>query len=77
MKEKVAVYAGTFDPVTNGHLDVIERGARLFDKLYVVIPNNTNKTPVYNSPINTSFLVYLFFVLVILLSTLYKYNTKK
>lgn len=35
--EKIAVYNGTFDPVTNGHLDIIERAAKIFDKLYVTI----------------------------------------
>lgn len=35
--ERVAVYNGTFDPVTNGHLDIIERAAKIFDKLYVTI----------------------------------------
>ena len=48
MKEKVAVYAGTFDPVTNGHLDVIERGARLFDKLYVTIFINPKKQTLFS-----------------------------
>ena len=48
MKEKIAVYAGTFDPVTNGHLDVIERGARLFDKLYVTIFVNPKKQTLFN-----------------------------
>jgi pantetheine-phosphate adenylyltransferase len=42
---KIGVYPGTFDPITNGHLDIIKRSRNLFDKLYVVIPNNTNKTP--------------------------------
>lgn len=35
--EKIAVYNGTFDPVTNGHIDIIERAAKIFDKLYVTI----------------------------------------
>ena len=33
MKKNIAVYAGTFDPVTNGHLDIIERASRMFDTL--------------------------------------------
>ena len=37
MKKNIAVYAGTFDPVTNGHLDIIERASRMFDTLYVTI----------------------------------------
>lgn len=40
---KIGVYPGTFDPVTNGHIDIIKRGSLLFDKLYVVIPNNIQK----------------------------------
>jgi len=43
MSEKIAVYPGTFDPITNGHLDMIKRGAKMFDKLYVVLSENTNK----------------------------------
>lgn len=42
-----AVYPGTFDPVTNGHLDVIERGARLFDHLLVGVAVNVEKTPLF------------------------------
>ncbi|AXX64619.1 MAG: pantetheine-phosphate adenylyltransferase [Lactobacillus sp.] len=40
---KIGVYAGSFDPVTNGHLDIIQRASKLFDQLYVVIMNNTSK----------------------------------
>lgn len=40
---RIGVYPGTFDPVTNGHIDIIKRGSLLFDKLYVVIPNNIQK----------------------------------
>lgn len=45
---KIGVYPGTFDPVTNGHIDIIKRSKNLFDKLYVVIPNNTNKLPLFS-----------------------------
>jgi len=41
----IAVYAGTFDPVTNGHLDLIERAARLFDKVVVAIAMSPGKSP--------------------------------
>ncbi len=44
MKETIAVYAGTFDPVTNGHLDIIKRASKLFDQLYVTIFINPAKT---------------------------------
>ncbi|NSW90974.1 MAG: pantetheine-phosphate adenylyltransferase [Firmicutes bacterium] len=40
---KICVYPGSFDPVTNGHLDIIHRSARLCDKLIVAVGNNINK----------------------------------
>lgn len=43
MSERIGVYPGSFDPVTNGHLDIIKRGMEIFDHLYVVIPNNIQK----------------------------------
>lgn len=47
---KVAVYPGSFDPLTNGHLDIIKRGSQLFDQLAVAVMNNTSKTPVFSVP---------------------------
>ncbi|MEE8305051.1 MAG: pantetheine-phosphate adenylyltransferase [Candidatus Tectomicrobia bacterium] len=44
----VAVYPGTFDPITNGHLDLIERSLRMFDKLIVAIFDNPMKGPLFN-----------------------------
>lgn len=41
--KKIAVYAGSFDPVTNGHMDIIKRSAKLFDKVIVAILNNSAK----------------------------------
>ena len=43
MKPVVAIYPGTFDPPTNGHLDLIERGSKIFDKLVVSIVRNPEK----------------------------------
>jgi pantetheine-phosphate adenylyltransferase len=43
IKGQGAVYPGSFDPVTNGHLDVIERAARIFDHVVVAVANNTTK----------------------------------
>jgi pantetheine-phosphate adenylyltransferase len=43
-----AVYAGTFDPITNGHVDVIERAARLFDKIIVAVAFNTAKQSLFS-----------------------------
>ena len=44
---KTAVYPGTFDPVTNGHIDIIERALKLFDRLYVVVADNPQKAPTF------------------------------
>ena len=44
---KTAVYPGSFDPITNGHLDVIIRAANIFDKLVVAVLNNSSKSPVF------------------------------
>lgn len=46
---KVAVYPGSFDPVTLGHLDVIKRSLDLFDRLVVVVMHNTKKTPMFTA----------------------------
>jgi pantetheine-phosphate adenylyltransferase len=43
-----AIYPGSFDPITNGHLDLIQRGSRLFDKLVVSILRNDNKQPLFS-----------------------------
>lgn len=47
MTERVALYPGTFDPVTNGHLDVIGRAARLVDRLVVGVAINIGKGPLF------------------------------
>ena len=44
----IAVYPGSFDPITNGHLDIIKRAARIFDKLYVSILVNSAKAPAFD-----------------------------
>ncbi len=43
-----AIYPGTFDPVTNGHLDIIARAARLYHKVIVAVAVNSNKTPLFD-----------------------------
>jgi pantetheine-phosphate adenylyltransferase len=48
MPRRIGLYPGTFDPVTNGHLDVIARAARLLDKLVVGVAINTGKGPMLN-----------------------------
>ncbi|KAA3650147.1 MAG: pantetheine-phosphate adenylyltransferase [Proteobacteria bacterium] len=47
MKDKIAVYPGTFDPITNGHYDLIKRGASLFDELIVGIADSQRKGPLF------------------------------
>ena len=44
---KTAVYPGTFDPVTNGHIDIIERALKIFDKLFVVVADNPQKAATF------------------------------
>lgn len=44
---KTAVYPGSFDPVTNGHLDIIERALKIFDELIVAVVENPNKRPLF------------------------------
>jgi len=45
---KTAVYPGAFDPVTNGHIDIIERALKLFDKLYILVGENPQKTATFS-----------------------------
>lgn len=47
--ERIAVCPGSFDPVTNGHLDIIKRGATVFDRVYVAVLNNRNKHPLFRT----------------------------
>ncbi|MEK6682238.1 MAG: pantetheine-phosphate adenylyltransferase [Nitrospirota bacterium] len=48
MKKKIAVYPGTFDPITNGHIDLIERTLRIFDEVIIAIAHNPRKMPLFN-----------------------------
>lgn len=48
MKKVTAIYPGSFDPPTNGHLDLIHRGSRIFDQLIVAILRNPDKTPLFS-----------------------------
>ena len=48
MKRIKAIYPGSFDPPTNGHLDLIERGSEIFDELVVAILRNQEKTPLFD-----------------------------
>ena len=45
---RIALYPGTFDPITNGHIDIIERGLTLFDRIIVTIAINVQKEPLFS-----------------------------
>lgn len=45
---KTAIYPGSFDPFTNGHLDIVKKAAKIFDQVYVLIGVNTNKRRMYD-----------------------------
>lgn len=44
---KIAIYPGTFDPVTNGHIDLVERAGQIFDKVIIAVSNNPRKNPLF------------------------------
>jgi pantetheine-phosphate adenylyltransferase len=44
---KIAIYPGSFDPITNGHIDILERAMKLFDKVIIAIAQNTAKNPLF------------------------------
>jgi pantetheine-phosphate adenylyltransferase len=50
LKRVTAIYPGSFDPVTNGHLDLIHRGSKIFDELVVAILRNPEKNPLFSVP---------------------------
>lgn len=45
---KIAVYPGTFDPITNGHIDIIKRSLRIFDGVVIAVAPNPKKTPLFD-----------------------------
>ena len=45
---RTVIYPGSFDPVTNGHLDVVQRAAKLFDRVIVAVANNESKRPLFS-----------------------------
>jgi len=47
---RIAIYPGTFDPITNGHLDIIERASELFDEVIVALARNSQKAPLFSEP---------------------------
>ena len=50
MSEIIAIYPGSFDPLTNGHVDIIDRGSRLFDRIIVGVLINLEKSPLFTVP---------------------------
>ncbi len=57
---RIALFPGTFDPVTFGHIDIIERSLQLFDKLYIGIGLNSNKVPMFSAEQRISWLEEIF-----------------
>jgi len=47
LEKKLAICPGSFDPITNGHLDILSRGAKIFDEVIVAIFNNQSKSPLF------------------------------
>jgi pantetheine-phosphate adenylyltransferase len=47
MSEVIAIYPGSFDPLTNGHVDIIQRGSRFFDRIVVAVLINLEKSPLF------------------------------
>ena len=50
MSDVVAIYPGSFDPLTNGHVDIIQRGSRFFDRIVVAVALNMEKAPLFTVP---------------------------
>jgi len=48
LRKVIAIYPGSFDPPTNGHLDLIERGSKIFDELIVAVLRNSEKAPLFS-----------------------------
>ena len=50
MSEVIAIYPGSFDPLTNGHVDIIQRGSRFFDRIIIAVLINLEKAPLFTVP---------------------------
>ena len=50
MKDVVAIYPGSFDPLTNGHVDIIQRGSKLFERIVIAVLINLEKAPLFTVP---------------------------
>ncbi|MEY4003497.1 MAG: hypothetical protein RIT07_1539 [Bacteroidota bacterium] len=60
MEKRIAVFAGTFDPITNGHVDVIKRSLPLFDKIVIAIGENTKKQTLFDTEKRLSWIQDIF-----------------
>ncbi len=60
MKQQIAIYPGTFDPITNGHIDVVERATELFSRVIVLVARNTSKTPLFTAEERTDMIREVF-----------------
>ena len=56
----IAVYPGTFDPITNGHSDLVNRGVKIFDKVIIAVAENTNKNTLFSLSERTRFVEKIF-----------------
>jgi pantetheine-phosphate adenylyltransferase len=54
---RIAIYPGSFDPLTNGHVAIIQRGLNLFDRLVVAVANNPQKAPLFSVPERKAFIL--------------------
>ena len=54
---RLAIYPGSFDPVTHGHLDIVRRGAQLFDRVIVAVSENPHKKPYFSLAERLEFLL--------------------
>ena len=57
MPKRTAIYPGSFDPLTNGHLAIIQRGLKVFDRLIVAVANNPQKRPLFSAEERTRLIV--------------------
>ena len=57
---RIAIYPGSFDPLTNGHVDIIERGSHIFDSIIVAILGNVEKTPLFSESERIAILQHVF-----------------
>ena len=56
----IAVYPGTFDPITNGHTDLVDRGVKIFDKVIIAVAENPTKNTLFNISERMNFIDKIF-----------------